>query len=162
MEENRPNDAGDLDRLAQIFGRDSTYVEIQNAGLTSAADQPMLAELAASSGLPLVATGDVHYSCMRTRAHTGAALHPVGRLAQEPEPLEVRHDQFYFKTPAEMAADFADYPEAVARTLEIAERLHIELTLARSCCEVPGARGRDASLPWSSFARKACQNGTNR
>src|SRR5437764_14528019 len=34
MEENRPNDAAaDLDRLAQIFGRDSTYVEIQNAGL---------------------------------------------------------------------------------------------------------------------------------
>src|SRR6187431_3452479 len=34
LEENRPADARtDLDRLAQIFGRDSTYVELQNAGL---------------------------------------------------------------------------------------------------------------------------------
>src|SRR5437870_8466710 len=34
LEENRPKDAAqDLDRLAQIFGRDNTYVEIQNAGL---------------------------------------------------------------------------------------------------------------------------------
>src|SRR5712692_10230585 len=34
LEENRPQDAAaDLDRLVQIFGRDSTYVEIQNAGL---------------------------------------------------------------------------------------------------------------------------------
>src|SRR5881398_2088777 len=34
LQESRPNDAAaDLDRLAQIFGRDSTYVEIQNAGL---------------------------------------------------------------------------------------------------------------------------------
>ncbi|HET8968946.1 MAG TPA: PHP domain-containing protein, partial [Gaiellaceae bacterium] len=35
LSESRPNDAaGDLDRLVQIFGRDSTYVEIQNAGLS--------------------------------------------------------------------------------------------------------------------------------
>src|SRR5438876_6573055 len=49
LEENRPADAaGDLDRLAQIFGRDSTYVEIQNAGLeTQARINPPLAKLAA-------------------------------------------------------------------------------------------------------------------
>ena len=42
LEENRPDDArADLDRLAQVFGRDSTYVEMQNAGLDDpAADQP--------------------------------------------------------------------------------------------------------------------------
>ena len=63
MEENRPTDAAaDLDRLAQIFGRDSTYVEIQNAGLDiQQRINPMLAELAGTAGLPLVATGDVHY-----------------------------------------------------------------------------------------------------
>src|SRR3954467_11030266 len=63
FQESRPDDArADLDRLAQIFGRDSTYVEMQNAGLE---DQqrinPLLAQLAAESKLPLVATGDVHY-----------------------------------------------------------------------------------------------------
>src|SRR5882724_6580617 len=62
LEESRPNDArADLDRLAQVFGRDSTYVEIQNAGLPEQTRiNPLLAKLAADTGLPLVATGDVH------------------------------------------------------------------------------------------------------
>ena len=43
-------------------------------------------------GLPLVATGDVHYLAHDGRARPrGAALHPVRRLAEEPEPLAVRH-----------------------------------------------------------------------
>src|SRR5207247_11264061 len=63
LEENRPQDAAaDLDRLVQIFGRDSIYVEIQNAGLEPQARiNPQLARLAEGTGLPLVATGDVHY-----------------------------------------------------------------------------------------------------
>ena len=52
----------DLDRLAQIFGRDSTYVELQNAGLEEQKQiNPKLVGLAEEAGLPLVATGDVHY-----------------------------------------------------------------------------------------------------
>src|ERR671918_1944508 len=61
LEESRARDAAaDLDRLAQIFGRDNTYVELQNAGLD--VQQRVNAELvalAAESKLPLVATGDV-------------------------------------------------------------------------------------------------------
>jgi len=63
LEENRPQDAAaDLDRLVQVFGKDSTYVEIQNAGLDAQARiNPQLQKLAEGTGLPLVATGDVHY-----------------------------------------------------------------------------------------------------
>jgi len=63
LAEERPKDArADLDRLAQIFGRDSTYVELQNAGLAEQqAINPKLVALAEETGLPLVATGDVHY-----------------------------------------------------------------------------------------------------
>src|SRR5262245_39967348 len=63
FEDARPADAAaELDRLAQIFGRDSTYVEIQNAHLdVQQRINPLLAQLAETAGLPLVATGDVHY-----------------------------------------------------------------------------------------------------
>ncbi|HYI73810.1 MAG TPA: PHP domain-containing protein, partial [Gaiellaceae bacterium] len=63
LSENRPRDASaDLDRLVQIFGRDSTYVEIQNGGIAEQLEiNPQLIKLAAETGLPLVATGDVHY-----------------------------------------------------------------------------------------------------
>src|SRR5439155_4018356 len=63
LEENRGNDAAaELDRLAQVIGRDNVYVEMQNAHLdVQARINPQLVALAAQSGLPLVATGDVHY-----------------------------------------------------------------------------------------------------
>jgi DNA polymerase III subunit alpha len=148
MEENRPNDAAaDLDRLAQIFGRDSTYVEIQNAGLEiQQRINPMLAELAASAGLPLVATGDVHYLMHEdARAHEALLCIQSGDSLKNPNHWKFDTDQFYFKTPAEMAADFADYPEAVARTLEIAERCNVELTLGEILLpKFPVPEGRDA------------------
>src|SRR4029079_6509318 len=62
LEENRPGDAAaELDRLAQVFGRDSVYVELQNAHLeVQARTRRELAQLAGAAGLPTVATGDVH------------------------------------------------------------------------------------------------------
>jgi DNA polymerase III subunit alpha len=132
FEENRPADAAaDLDRLAQIFGRDSTYVEIQNAGLdVQQRINPLLGQLAAEAQLPLVATGDVHYLLHEdARAHEALLCIQSGDSLKNPNHWKFDTDQFYFKTPAEMAADFSEYPEAVARTLEIAERCTVELAL---------------------------------
>jgi DNA polymerase III subunit alpha len=148
MEENRPNDAAaDLDRLAQIFGRDSTYVEIQNAGLDiQQRINPMLKELATTANLPLVATGDVHYLMHSdARAHEALLCIQSGDSLKNPNHWKFDTDQFYFKTPAEMAADFADYPEAVPRTLEIAERCNVELALGEILLpKFPLPDGRDA------------------
>ena len=47
----------------------------------------------------------------------GASLHPVRRLAREPEPLEVRHRPVLFEVAGGDGADFADYPEALRNTL---------------------------------------------
>src|SRR5256886_10562867 len=106
----------------------------------------MLAELAASSGVPLVATGDVHYLMHEdARAHEALLCIQSGDSLKNPNHWKFDTDQFYFKTPAEMAADFADYPEAVARTLEIAERCNIELTLGEILLpKFPVPEGRDA------------------
>ena len=79
LEEDRVKDAAaDLDRLVQIFGKDGTYVEIQNAGLDAQARiNPQLQKLAEGTGLPLVATGDVHYLAPRgLPGARGAPLHP--------------------------------------------------------------------------------------
>ena len=56
--------------------------------------------MAEGTGLPLVATGDVHYLAPRGRARArGAALHPVRRLAEEPEPLALRHRPVLLQDP---------------------------------------------------------------
>ncbi len=134
LEESRPLDAAaDLDRLAQVFGRDQTYVEIQNAGLAEQARiNPQLAELAAAAGLPLVATGDVHYL-----RHEDALPHEAllciqsGDSLKNPNHWKFDTDQFFFKTPEEMAVDFGAYPEAVRRTLEVAERCNVTMELGQ-------------------------------
>src|SRR4029079_17091572 len=148
LEERRPADAAaDLDRLVQIFGRDQTYVEIQNAGLEQQARiNPQLAKLAEATGLPLVATGDVHYLMHDdARAHEALLCIQSGDSLKNPNHWRFDTDQFYFKTPAEMAEDFAAYPDALRRTLEVAERCNVELELGRILLpKFPTPEGREA------------------
>jgi DNA polymerase III subunit alpha len=134
LEENRPQDAAaDLDRLVQIFGREATYVEIQNAGLEPQQRvNPQLAKLADATGLPLVATGDVHYLLHEdARAHEALLCIQSGDSLRNPNRWRFDSDQFYFKAPEEMAADFAAYPDALRRTLEVAERCNVTIETDR-------------------------------
>jgi DNA polymerase-3 subunit alpha len=148
LEESRPADAaGDLDRLVQIFGRDNTYIEIQNAGLeTQARINPLLAKLADGTGIPLVATGDVHYLKHEdARAHEALLCIQSGDSLKNPSRWKFDTDQFYFKSPQEMALDFPGYEQALRRTLEVAERCNVELELGRILLpQFPVPDGRDA------------------
>jgi DNA polymerase-3 subunit alpha len=134
LAEGRAKDARtDLDRLVQIFGKDDTYVEIQNAGV---ADQqrvnPELLSLAEETGLPLVATGDVHYlDAGDAYPHEALLCIQSGDTLKNPEHWRFDTNEFFFKTPEEMAGDFPGLEHALARTLEIAERCNVEIELGR-------------------------------
>ncbi len=146
--EDRPRDArADLDRLAQIFGRDSTYVEIQNAGLEEQQRvNPGLLALAEEAGLPLVATGDVHYlDASDAYAHEALLCIQSGDTLKNPGHWRFDTNEFFFKTPDEMALDFPGLEHALARTLEVAERCSVELELGRVLLPTfPVPEGRDA------------------
>jgi DNA polymerase-3 subunit alpha len=132
LEESRPADAaGDLDRLVQIFGAGNTYVEIQNAHLEPQQRiNPQLAKLAEGTGLGLVATGDVHYLRHEdARAHEALLCIQSGDSLRNPSRWKFDTDHFYFKSPQEMAVDFAGYEHALRRTVEVAERCNVELAL---------------------------------
>jgi DNA polymerase III subunit alpha len=148
LEENRPADAaGDLDRFVQIFGRDQVYVEIQNAGLAEQQRiNPLLARLAGETGLPLVATGDVHYLRKEdARAHEVLLCIQSNDTLKNPGHWRFDTEEFFLKSPAEMAADFAQHPEALARTLEVADRCNVELDLGRILLPTfPVPDGRDS------------------
>ena len=148
LEESRPQDAAaELDRLAQVFGRDSTYVEIQNAGLAEQQRiNPELVKLATTAGLPLVATGDVHYLRHEDAlAHEALLCIQSGDSLKNPDRWKFDTDQFFFKSQAEMLADFPGHDEALARTLEIAERCTVTLELGQILLpSYPTPEGRDA------------------
>jgi DNA polymerase-3 subunit alpha len=132
LEEHRPADArSDLDRLAQIFGRDSTYVELQNAGLeVQQRVNPELGKPAGEAKLPLVATGDVHYlRAGDAVSHEALLCIQSGDSLKNPNHWRFDTNEFFFKTPEEMALDFPGHEEAMRRTLEIADRLNVEIEL---------------------------------
>jgi DNA polymerase III subunit alpha len=134
LEESRPADAeAELDRLEQIFGRDSVYVELQNAHLdVQQRITPELVQLAAKRGLPTVATGDVHYLRHEdARAHEALLCIQSGDSLKNPDHWRFETDHFYFKTPEEMAADFPGQEDALRRTLEVASRCNVEIELDR-------------------------------
>jgi DNA polymerase-3 subunit alpha len=144
---NRAEAETELGRLRDIFGADNTFVEIQDAGLeVQKGINATLAEISQTTGLPLVATGDVHYlNHEDARAHEALLCIQSGDSLQNPSHWRFDTDQFYLKTPAEMAADFAGYPEAVRRTLEIAERCNVTMELGRILLpKFPVPDGRDA------------------
>lgn len=113
---------GRLKDLQSAFG-DRLYGELQRHGRQEeAASEGMLVDLAYELGLPLVATNDVRFQkasqhsvhdvllCIANSAYVSQADRPRASPQQ------------YLKTPAEMAVTFADLPEALASTVEIARR----------------------------------------
>jgi DNA polymerase-3 subunit alpha len=148
LEEGRADDAsGELDRLTTIFGGDSVYVEMQNAHLdVQQRINPLLAQLAEKCGLPLVATGDVHYLRHEdARAHEALLCIQSGDSLKNPNHWKFETDHFYFKTPQEMLLDFPGQEAAMRRTLEVAERCNVEIELGRILLpEFPVPDGRDA------------------
>ncbi|HEU5211959.1 MAG TPA: DNA polymerase III subunit alpha [Gaiellaceae bacterium] len=162
LEEGRPKDAeAELDRLTQIFGRDDVYVEMQNAGLDiQARINPLLAGMAEQRGLPLVATGDVHYLLAEdARAHEALLCIQSGDSLRNPNHWKFDTDEFFFKSPAEMALDFSGHEDAMRRTLEVAERCHVSIELGRVLLpEFPVPEGRDAF----DYLVELCEQGLDR
>jgi DNA polymerase III subunit alpha len=162
LSENRERDAEEeLDRLAQIFGHDSTYVELQNVGLEAQqaafAGLPRLAE---RRGLPLVATGDVHYlDASDASSHDALLCIQSGDSLKNPDRWRFGADEFYFKTPEEMALDFPGHEEALRRSLEVAERCNVEIELGRiRLPRFPVPEGRDAF----EYLVELCERGLQR
>jgi DNA polymerase-3 subunit alpha len=148
LEEGRSADAhAELDRLVQVFGRDDVYVELQNAHLdVQARILPELAELARTTGLPTVVTGDVHYLRREdARAHEALLCIQSGDSLKNPNHWKFETDHFYFKTPEEMAGDFPGHEDAMRRTLEVADRCSVEIALGNILLPTfPVPDGRDA------------------
>jgi DNA polymerase-3 subunit alpha len=117
-------------KLADIFGPERFYIELQDHGLKEQLDvNRELIPLAKKLNLPLVATNDVHYNDQEDApaqdvlicVQTNTTIHDPKRMKQE-------SDQFYLKSPAEMARLFGETPEALMNTVRIAEMCNVDLS----------------------------------
>jgi DNA polymerase-3 subunit alpha len=121
-------------QLRDIFGKGNFFLEVQDQGLEI--DQPVnrdLVRLSKESGIPLVATNDCHYLTQAdSRAQEVLMCIQTGKTMSDPQRMRFSTDQFYFKTAEEMARVFAELPEALDRTVAIAERCNVRLDPVRN------------------------------
>ncbi len=132
--------AGDMDgavkiarELSAIFGRGNFYLELQDHRLP---DDKMICRglrtVSERTGIPLVATNDVHY-LRRADAEIQEILLCVGtgRTVAEGRPIGFETDEFYYKSTEEMERLFPDAPEALGNTARIADRCNFDFTFGK-------------------------------
>jgi DNA polymerase-3 subunit alpha len=114
---------------AEIFGKGNYFIELQNHGIEEqAVVNRGLIEIAKKLALPLIVTNDVHYLYPEhAEAHEVMLCLQTGTTMSDPKRLRYGSSQFYMKSGAEMLQLFRDVPEALAHTVDIAERCHVDL-----------------------------------
>src|SRR5215475_5189933 len=113
----------------QTLGAENFYLELQNHGLPEQTKvNRHLIEWAREFGLSLVATNDVHY-VEKSHSHAHDSLICIGTqaLLSDTKRMKYVEQQFYLRSAQEMKARFAEVPEAVQNTLEIAEKCNLEI-----------------------------------
>ena len=116
-------------RLRDIFGRGNFFIEIQDQGLeVEGRVNRDLVKLSRETGIPLVATNDCHY-LTRADSHAQEVLLCIqtGKTMSDGQRMKFATDQFYFKTAEEMAQVFGELPDALDRTVAIAERCNVKI-----------------------------------
>ncbi len=146
-----------VDWYCEVFGPDNYFIELQRHAIPELDKvNHHLLEIARETGLPVVATNDVHY------------VNPADHRAQElllciqtnstinDEKRMRMGETFYLRSPQEMAELFADFPEAVSNTRKIADKCNIELEFGRVHLpefEIP------AGFTPTTYLEHLCQDG---
>ena len=119
-----------LEEWRKAFG-DRAYAEVVRTGRVGEGEFVVaVAALAARCGVPVVASNDVRFLASEDfEAHETRVCIQQSRVLNDPRRLRAYSDQQYLRSGDEMRALFADLPEAIHNTAEVAKRCNLELRL---------------------------------
>ena len=120
-------------KLLEIFGEDNFYLELQDQGLPEEIKiLPGLKQLHRETGIPFVATNDVHYVHQEdSEAHDVLLCIQTARKVEDENRMRFPNAEFYLKSPEEMEKIFADIPEALHNTVKIAETCTVDFEFGK-------------------------------
>jgi DNA polymerase III subunit alpha len=146
-----------VDELMQVFGADNVYFEVQKNGLDAQEKaNEGIVRIAREVGRPLVGTGDVHYLGREDYENHSALLCVQTKSTLAEPKLTFDTNEFYLKSSAEMADEFAVWPEALPTTLEIAERCAVDIELGKMLIpRYPTPEGEDEG----TYLRRLAEEG---
>lgn len=116
-----------LQDYLDIFGPRHFFIELQDHHLKEQqiANRELI-RLAQKYHVSLVATNDIHYVQRQdAQCHDVLLCIQTGKIVEDPNRMKFPNDEFYLKSSQEMTALFAEYPEALANTVKIAERCQV-------------------------------------
>lgn len=118
-------------KYKNILGPENFYLELQDNGIKEQYEiNKMLLELSRELHIKVVATNDCHYLRKEdARAHDILLCIQTGKTINSEDRMRFDTDQLYFKSPEEMKRAFAEIPDAILNTREIAERCNLEFHL---------------------------------
>ena len=133
LQGNREQAAGRARAWAALFP-DAFYLEVQRYGqLQQDTLVSATADLAAELDLPLVATHPIQFLERDDfKAHEARVCIAEGYMLGDARRPKLYTEEQYFKCPEEMAALFADLPEALQNSVEIAKRCNLQITLGKN------------------------------
>ncbi len=144
--------------LRDIFGADYFWLELQRNGIDIQARlNEALVDISARTGTPLVATNDIHY--LRSEdCNTQDVLLCINTGAKRADEKRFRMDTqtLFFRTRAEMAHEFRDLPLSLTATMDVAERVALEIEFGTY--HLPLFTPADGSAPEVLFDR-LCDEG---
>lgn len=117
-------------KYKEVFG-DDFYLELMRHGI---GDQhridKQIIQLSQETGIKIIATNDTHYTVQKDAdAHEAFMCIAMNKLYDDPNRLRHSVHEFYVKSPEQMAELFADIPEALENTQEIADKCNLEIKL---------------------------------
>jgi DNA polymerase-3 subunit alpha len=150
-----------IDDFKNIFAPGDFYLEIADHGIPQQKQVAAeLLQLGKKFGLKIVATNDVHYvKKEHAAAHDVLLCIQTGAKLADENRMRYASPEFYLKTPQEMAALFAEVPDALATTLEIADKCDLKIELGKNkfpAYRPPVGETRDGYL------RRLCHEGLER
>ncbi|EYE88597.1 DNA polymerase III subunit alpha [Fervidicella metallireducens AeB] len=115
-------------KYRDIFGDENFYLELQDHGMEEQRRvNKELLKLSEETGIPLVATNDVHYVKQEdANAHEILLCIQTGKTVDDAERMKFPGDEFYLKSPEEMKDLFKFSPTAIENTVKIAEQCNVD------------------------------------
>lgn len=149
---------GEALALRDILGEDNFYLELQDQGLEEEANiLPDMIRLHEETGIPFVATNDVHYVRQEdAKAHDVLLCIQTAATVDEENRMRFPNDQFYLKSENEMRKIFANFPDACDNTVKVAEQCDVSFEFGK--LHLPEFTAPDGKTN-SQYLRELCWQG---
>ncbi len=144
--------------MREIFGENSFFLELQDQGLEEEMRiLPDMKRLHEETGIPFVATNDVHYVRQEDAVAQDVLMCiQTASTIDEDNRMRFPNDQFYLKSEDEMRRIFANIPEACDNTAAIAERCDVTFRFGE--LHLPDFSAPDG-MTNREYLRKLCEEG---